>query len=100
MQHAIDSPIDPARPRVDLHGLRNVPGADFATAGIGCPSCANRVRNALLAYPGIVEVEVDVSAGLMRVWHRPEQAGIRQIVSVVAVVGEASQHQYAAVPLP
>lgn len=64
MQHAIDSPIDPARPRVDPRGLRTVPGTDFATVGIGCPSCANRVRNALLAYPGIVEVKVDVSAGL------------------------------------
>jgi copper chaperone CopZ len=66
---------------------------------MGCPSCANRIRNALLAQPGIVEVEMDVPAGLARVWYVPERVGVQQVLAVVSTVGERTKHRYLAVAL-
>lgn len=99
MQHATDPPVDPTLPRADPRVRRDACSVDLAVAGMGCPSCGNRVRNALLAHPGVVEVEVDLCALVVRVWYDPELVGVRELVGIVAVVGKASQHRYIAVPL-
>lgn len=99
MQHATDLPVDPMLPRADARAREAACCVDLAVAGMSCPSCANRVRNALLAHPGVVEVEVDASAALARVWYRDGRVGVRELVGIVAVVGESSPHRYIAVPL-
>ncbi|MGE0160824.1 MAG: cation transporter [Gemmatimonadales bacterium] len=99
MQHTSDPPVDPARPRLDPRERSSEYSVDLAVAGMGCPSCGNRVRNALLAHPGVREAEVDLCALTVRVWYRPELVGVSELVAIIEVVGQASQHRYAAVPL-
>jgi len=99
MQHVTDPPIEPAAVRADPRALAGAAVVDLAVAGMGCPSCANRVRNALLAHSGIVEVEVDIPAALARVWYLPDRVSVREILGIVSLVGEGSQHRYLAVPL-
>jgi len=46
MQHATDRPVDAVAPRAGAQALRGTEFVDLAVAGMGCPNCANRVRNA------------------------------------------------------
>jgi copper chaperone CopZ len=99
MQHVTDACVEPIVPRAEPEALVGASYIDLAVAGMGCPSCANRIRNALLAQPGIVEVEADVPAGLARVWYVPTRVGIPEMLAVVSTVGERTQHRYLAVVL-
>lgn len=71
----------------------------LAIAEMECPDCANRIRNALLAHPAIVEAETDARAALARVWYDAARVSVREILGVVAVAGEGTQHQFLAVAL-
>lgn len=71
----------------------------LALAGLGCPNCANRVRNTLLGTVGVVDVEVDLSSSLAVVWFHPQLAGIGDLVDAVSRAGEGTHHRYLAVPL-
>jgi copper chaperone CopZ len=62
-----------------------------------CPDCANRVRNALVAHPGVLEAETDFGAALARVWYDAARVSVREIVGVIAVIGEGTQHRFLAV---
>lgn len=99
MQHATESGVVPTAPRVRSLVLCGASSIDLAIAGMDCPSCANRIRNALLAHPGVVDVAADVPAALLRVWYEAAKVSVREISAVVAVVGEGTQHQYLAVPV-
>lgn len=100
MQHATDCHVDPAAPQASREQLLGTDYVDLAIAGMGCANCANRIRNELLAQPGILEVEMDVTAGLARVWHVPTDIDVREIVAVVGAVGEGTHHRYLAVLVP
>lgn len=69
-------------------------------AGLGCENCANRVRNALLRTPGVLEAEIDLREALGRVWCRPKSPP-KETDLVRAVVGASrgTHHRYLAVPL-
>jgi len=99
MQHATDSRVDPARPRADPELLRAAAYVDLAVAGMDCPHCGNRVRNALLGLAGVVDAEVDVTAGLAHVWFVAEHIRIEDMLAVVVEAGEATHHRYLAVPV-
>lgn len=99
MQHVTDPRVEPSTPRAPPRALVGAAVVDLSVAGMGCPSCGNRIRNALLAHPGVVEAEIDVPAGLARVWYDDARVGVRELVGVVSVLGEASQHRYLAVPM-
>jgi len=71
----------------------------LAIAEMECASCAHRIRNALLAHPGVHEAEADPSTALARVWYDPARVGVREILAVVVVVGEGTQHRFLPVPL-
>jgi len=99
MQHATDARVDPVAPRADPELLRAAATVDLAVAGMACPHCGNRVRNALLGCAGVVDVEVDVITGLARVWFVAEHIRIEDMVAAVAQAGAATHHRYLAVPV-
>lgn len=99
MQHFMDRPVEAK----DLHpapeDLDRCDVVTLAIAEMECPSCANRIRNALLAQKGVVEAEMDVSATLGRVWYDPARVSVGEILRVVIAVGEGTQHQFLPVVL-
>ena len=68
-------------------------------AGMGCPNCVNRVRNALLGARGVVDVEVDLRAGLATVWYRPGEMRLTELLAAVADAARRTHHSYLAVPV-
>ncbi len=99
MQHMTDRHVEPIAPRVEATELRGAPHVALAIAGMDCPNCANRIRNALMAHPGVLEAQADVPAALARVWYDPTQVRVAEILAVVTLVGEGTQHQYLPVPI-
>jgi copper chaperone CopZ len=70
----------------------------LALSGLGCINCANRVRNALLSCPSVVDAEVDLGAAQADVWYLPEHIGPLGLTKVVSLAGKGTHHQYRAVP--
>lgn len=58
--------------------------APARNAGVGCPNCAARVRNSLIALTGVVEAYVDHTAGMAQVNFNPNLTSPPALVEAVA----------------
>lgn len=99
MQHATECHVDPIAARATDTERHTAHLQYLAVAGMGCPNCANRVRNALLQTTGVVDVEVDLPAGLASVWYREGEVELSDLVGAVGRAGLATHHRYLAVPV-
>ncbi len=52
-----------------------------------CPTCAEKIQQAIVSMPGVEDVAVNFGAGKLRVIHNPEQAPLQHIVRVVSQMG-------------
>lgn len=100
MQHVTECHVEPIEGAAGSAELDEAVQHTLALAGLGCPNCVNRVRNALLETPGVLEAEIDLHRALGRVWCRAE-AALTEIDLVNAVVGASrgTHHRYLAVPM-
>jgi copper chaperone CopZ len=64
--------------------------------GMGCPNCAARVRNSLLALNGVTEADVNHLTGTASVEFNPNLVTIGSLREVVARAGNDGRHQYRA----
>lgn len=72
----------------------------LALAGLGCPNCANRVRNALLRTRGVLEAEIDLHGATGRVWCLSDSpVTVTDLVKAVVGASRGTHHHYLAVPL-
>jgi copper chaperone CopZ len=65
--------------------------------GMGCPTCATRVRNALLTTPGVIAADVRLEAQHGSVIYDPTVTYPGRLEGAVADMGRASRHAYRAV---
>jgi len=63
-------------------------------AGMGCPTCATRVRNGLLALKGVVRAEVNHLGATAVLLYNPKLVSIIDLADAVAESGTASNHHY------
>lgn len=63
--------------------------------GMGCPTCAMRVRNALLAMDGVLTVEIALDQGVALIRFDPDRVAAETLPDVLASVQEG-HHRYAA----
>ena len=99
MQHVTECHVDPIAARASAAERRSAETLYLALAEVGCPNCSNRVRNALLMAPGVVDVEVDPAGALATVWYDGGQATVKDLLDVVAAAGRGTHHRYLAVPV-
>lgn len=85
----VQKSLDPARLPAAMVGY-------LAVGGMGCPRCATRVRNGLLALEGILMSEVFLEEGLAAVAFDPAQVSPSDLVSAVAAAGNDGRHRYQA----
>jgi len=70
----------------------------LAVYGMGCPNCANRVRNSLISLNGVMEAYVDHTMGIADVEFNPDLVTIPALIDVVARAGGDGRHNYHAEP--
>lgn len=68
----------------------------LAIWGMGCPNCANRVRNSLLGLEGVIQADVNHLYGEATVRHNPSMASLDQLIAAVAAAGGDGHHEYSA----
>ena len=99
MQHFTDCHVDPVRRRVSEEERGAAQVRYLAVAGMGCPNCANRVRNGLMATSGVVDVQMDLPSALAKIWYDREATTLDDLVSAVGEAGRNTHHRYLAVPV-
>jgi len=70
--------------------------AILAVQGMGCPNCANRVRNSLLQVYGVLTVAIALEVGKAQVAFNPLLAGPNDLTRAVAAAGGDGRHEYRA----
>lgn len=55
--------------------------ATYTVVGMTCNSCVNKVTNAVTDVDGILDVDVDVSTGMLEVSGHIDDAAIREAIS-------------------
>jgi len=55
----------------------------YAVAGMTCNGCVNKVTNAVTGVPGVEDVDVDVSTGMLEVIGSADDAAVRAAVAEV-----------------
>lgn len=71
----------------------------LAVTGMGCPNCAARVHNSLIALHGVTSVQVDHIAGTAQVTFNPDLVAFPELLVAVAQAGNDGRHAYQAVLL-
>lgn len=89
-----DCHVEPIAPAPHHHddGPREV--AYLTIHGMGCPTCVTRVRNALLATPGVITADVRLEAQHGSVVYDPAHTNPERLEDAVAEMGRASRHAY------
>ena len=89
-----DCHVEPIEPSPHDHddGLREV--AYLTIHGMGCPTCVTRVRNALLATPGVITADVRLEAQHGSVIYDPAHTNAERLEDAVVEMGRASRHDY------
>lgn len=65
-------------------------------SGMGCPACAARVRNALVAVRGVIGAYVRLEAGRGSVIYDPRRAYPLRLLEAIEREGRRSRHAYRA----
>jgi copper chaperone len=57
--------------------------ATYTVAGMTCNGCVNKVTNAVTDVPGVDDVDVDVSTGILEIFGSADDAAIRAAVAKI-----------------
>jgi len=88
--------VAPLAKTVDPSNIADGAEARLVLAGLGCPNCAARVRNALLALDGVIAVDVSLESQRAVVIYDPTRTLPDQLVEAVHRSGATSHHAYRA----
>jgi copper chaperone CopZ len=88
--------VDPVQKVVSPAERSNTSFAVLAVWGMGCPNCANRVHNSLLALRGVVDVNVDHVTGIAVVNFNSDLTTPQFLIGAVARAGGDGKHEYGA----
>lgn len=88
--------VEPAHKKVTVEEYQNPRMAWLVISGMGCPNCAGRVRNSLIALYGVTEAIVDHIDGVAEVSFNPRLVSPEALIDAVAGAGNDGRHSYAA----
>src|SRR5574339_613157 len=83
----------------DLVPAEQLQKADKATLivwGMGCPNCATRVRNSLLALNGVYGVDVYLNMAVAEVSYGSQKIRPTEFAAAIAKAGNDGRHEYRA----
>jgi copper chaperone CopZ len=88
--------VEPVEKPLDHERLSNALAAFLAVGGMGCPTCANRVRNGLVRLSGVLAAEVELEQGVAVAAFDPQVVTIKELIAAVAEAGNDGRHHYQA----
>lgn len=91
--------VDPAQKVASAAEQQNLVTVNLTIWGMGCPNCAHRVRNGLLALQGVVNADVSHTTGSALVQFNSQMVSKPALLNAVVQAGKASHHEYSAMLL-
>lgn len=91
--------VEPLDKTATVEELADAASVWLAVFGMGCPNCANRVRNSLLSLDGVLDVSISHVAGMANVIFNPDATTFPDLLDAVERAGNDGRHEYWAVPL-
>jgi copper chaperone CopZ len=88
--------VEPITKTVCADDLNEARIMRLSVQGMGCISCATRVRNRLLAMDGVVSADVDWERGLALVDYVPAKTSVDALVLAVTAAVNDGHHSYQA----
>jgi copper chaperone CopZ len=88
--------VEPLQKTATAEEQQTTTSALLAVWGMGCPNCAARVRNSLLAVHGVIDAKVDHNIGMADVVFNPSLTAIPALIDAVARAGGDGRHEYRA----
>ncbi len=86
--------VEPLDKPLDEAALDTAMAAYLSVGGMGCPRCAQRVRNGLLSLDGVLLADVLLDRGLAAAAYDPQQLSPDDLVGAVAGAGNDGRHHY------
>lgn len=96
MIHDQNCHIDPVEKPLDRQALENAQAAILGVAGMGCPTCATRVRNGLLQLDGVLLAQIFLEQGVAAVAFDARQVSAGDLLTAIGAAGNDGRHHYAA----
>ena len=91
--------VEPAQKTVAADENQNLAIINLTVWGMGCPNCAVRVRNGLLALKGVVKANVDHATGSAIVEVNSKMVAPKDLINAIFQAGQTSHHEYSAMLL-
>lgn len=88
--------VDPVEKMVNEQALLTASAAFLGVSGMGCPTCATRVRNGLLNLDGVLLADVHLQNAVVSVAYDPENVTLAKLITAVANAGNDGRHHYEA----
>lgn len=79
-----------------VQDMARAKSAFFLVRGMGCPTCALRVRNALLAIDGVMAADVLLHRGLAKVWYDSKLVQPERLGACLPALADDGGHHYTA----
>ncbi|MCX6078694.1 MAG: heavy metal-associated domain-containing protein [Chloroflexi bacterium] len=86
--------VEPTQKIIASDERKNLTTVGLAVWGMGCPHCATRVRNGLLALTGVVEADVDHTTGFAFVEYSQDLVSMPDLLQAIAQAGGDNRHRY------
>lgn len=96
MNHDQNCHVDPLQKPFDRQAFESGQAAILGVGGIGCPTCAMRVRNGLLQLDGVLLAEVFLEPGIAAVAFDGRRVALNDLVAAVGAAGNDGRHHYVA----
>lgn len=88
--------VEPLHKPVSKQQLAQAETAYLLIRGMGCPTCALRVRNALLQVEGVVAADIHLDYGVARVWYEPQVVQPETMGRRLPELADDGRHHYTA----
>ncbi len=88
--------VEPVEKTVDRAAVEKAQAVYLAVRGMGCPTCAMRVRNSLLSTDGVLLAEIQLEQGVAAVAFDDERVTAEALLHAVAAAGNDGRHHYQA----
>jgi copper chaperone CopZ len=88
--------VEPLHKEAAWEERQNMSVALLAVEGLGCPTCANRVQNSLLALYGVTAAQVSHVAANAKILYNPDLTTTEALLDAVVQAGNDGRHNYRA----
>ena len=88
--------VEPIRKTALDHVIQNANRILLSISGLGCQTCAARVRNSLVSLDGVHDAEVLLNMRMAEIYFDEKKVSAAELIQAVAGAGNDDRHRYLA----